>query len=75
MPTFYICQLGQFNYTTLNTFGYSRYEKLFLGMLERNEGNSEYIAQWTGKFGNQTAEEILKAAFEYDYSDVEIDDR
>ena len=73
MPTFYICQLGQHNYTTLKTLGYSGYLNLFLGKLEKDEGKSDYITKWTGKLGNQTAEEILKAAFEYDYSDVQID--
>ena len=73
MPTFYICQLGQMNYTTLKTLGYSKYFSMYLGKLEKNDHDIEYVPQWTGKFGNQTAEEMLKAAFQYDYSDVKID--
>ena len=46
---------------------------MYLGKLEKDDSKIEYVPQWTGRFGNQTAEEILKAAFEYDYSDVQID--
>ena len=67
MPTFYISQLGQLNYTTLKTLGYSNYFNMYLGKLEKYDSYSEYVPQWTGKFGNQSAEEILKSAFQYDY--------
>ena len=55
--------------------GYFKQFDLYLGKLEKDDGNSEYIPQWTGKFGNQTAEEVFKAAFEYDYSDVQAENR
>ena len=75
MPTFYICQLGQLNYTTLKTLGYSNYFNMYLGKLKKYDSYSEYVPQWTGKFGNQSAEEILKSAFQYDYSDVKVENR
>ena len=65
--------MGQQNYTTLKTLGYSQYANMYLGKLEKDDSKIEYVPQWTGKFRNQTAEEILKAAFKYDYSDVQID--
>ena len=67
--------MRQQNYTALKTLGYSTYFKLYLGKLEKDDDHSEYVPQWTGKFENQTAEEMLKAAFKYDYSDVHIDNR
>ena len=69
----YICQNGQLNYTKLKTLGYSDYFKLYLGKLVKDDGNKEYVPQWTGIFKNQTFEEILEAAIEYDYSDVQIE--
>ena len=65
--------MKQFNYTTLKTLGYSKYFSLYLGKLEKDDQKSEYVPSWTGKFGNQTADEIFKAAFQYDYSDVKVD--
>ena len=62
------------NFSKLRALGYSHYFNLYIGQLERDDYKDEYIPQWTGKFGNQTAEEILKAAFEYDYSDVQVYD-
>ena len=65
--------MGQLNYTHLKTLGYHKYFWLYLGKLEKDGGLSEYVPQWTGKYGNQTAEEILKDAFKPDYSDVQLD--
>ena len=55
--------------------GYSKHFDLYLGKLEKDANNSEYIPQWTGTFGNLTSKEVFKAAFQYDYSDVRYENR
>ena len=67
--------MGQNNYTTLKALGYSFYFNMHLGKLERDDNKSEYVPKWTGKFGNQTAKGILRAAYQYDYSDVQVHNR
>lgn len=48
---------------------------MHLGKLEKDDNKSEYVPKWTGKFGNQTAKGILRAAYQYDYSDVQVHNR
>ena len=68
-PEIYICQTGQYNYLTSRYLGY-KYHKDFLA----GYTNTSNIAHWSGIHKNQTFDKLIESMFEYDYSDVYVED-
>ena len=66
-PEIYICQPGQYNYTTSQHLGYNGNNNLLVGYV-----NTSVRAQWKGKHENETFDNLAESIFQSNYSDIFI---
>ncbi len=64
-PLIYVCQDGQFNYSTARSNGYRSLTQFLMGMIQNQDNLG-----WNGKYENKTFEELKEEIYEYDYTSL-----
>ena len=64
-PLIYVCQDGQFNYSTARSNGYRSLTQFLIGMIQYQDNLS-----WNGKNENKTFEEQKEEIYEYNYTSL-----
>ena len=67
-PAVYVCEVGQFNYSQAEKFGYGGTTKFAIGLLMEKDRN----LTWMGQFGNLTFQQLQELIYDYDYSNLEV---